>query len=66
VALAWVAQKPGVSSVIFGARTLAQLEDNLGAADLVLTDAQMKRLDDASAFEVGYPYDFIQSAQGRW
>ena len=66
VALAWVAQKPGVSSVIFGARTLAQLDDNLGAADLVLTDAQMKRLDEASAFEVGYPYDFIQSAQGRW
>jgi aryl-alcohol dehydrogenase-like predicted oxidoreductase len=66
LSLAWLLHKPGVSSVIFGARTLAQLEDNLGAADLVLTDAQMKRLDEASAFEVGYPYDFIQGIQGRW
>jgi aryl-alcohol dehydrogenase-like predicted oxidoreductase len=66
LALAWLLQKPGVSSVIFGARTLAQLDDNLGAAELTLTDAQMKRLDDASAFELGYPYDFIQGIQGRW
>ena len=66
LALAWTIQKPGVSSVIFGARTEAQLADNLGAADLVLTDAQMKQLDDASAFELGYPYDFIQGIQGRW
>lgn len=66
IALAWTIQKPGISSVIFGARTLAQLEDNLGAADLTLSDAQMKALDDASAFELGYPYDFIQGIQGRW
>lgn len=66
LALAWTIQKPGISSVIFGARTEEQLADNLGAGDLVLTDAQMKQLDDASAFELGYPYDFIQGIQGRW
>jgi aryl-alcohol dehydrogenase-like predicted oxidoreductase len=66
LALAWTIQKPGISSVIFGARTEAQLADNLGAGDLVLTEAQMKQLDDASAFELGYPYDFIQGIQGRW
>jgi aryl-alcohol dehydrogenase-like predicted oxidoreductase len=66
LALAWTAQKPGVSSVIFGARTLEQLNDNLGAGDLSLTPEQMKQLDDASAFEIGYPYDFIQGIQGRW
>jgi aryl-alcohol dehydrogenase-like predicted oxidoreductase len=66
LALAWTVQKPGISSVIFGARTLEQLDDNLGAGDLVLTAEQMKQLDEASAFELGYPYDFIQGVQGRW
>jgi aryl-alcohol dehydrogenase-like predicted oxidoreductase len=66
LALAWLVQKPGVSSVIFGARTMEQLDDNLGAGDLVLTADQAKKLDEASAFELGYPYDFIQGIQGRW
>ena len=58
VALAWVTQQPGVTSPIFGARTLEQLEDNLGAADLILPEEAHKRLDDASALELVYPYDF--------
>lgn len=66
IALAWTLAKPGIVSAIFGARTLAQLEDNLGAADLELSEAQMKALDDASAFELGYPYDFMKGIQGRW
>jgi aryl-alcohol dehydrogenase-like predicted oxidoreductase len=57
VSLAWLLHKPTVTSVIFGARSLAQLEDNAAAADLKLTAAQVKQLDDASAFDVGYPYD---------
>lgn len=57
VALAWVAQRPAVSSVILGARTTAQLEDNLAAADLHLTDAEMERLDTASdPAPADYPY----------
>ena len=67
VALAWLSQKPAVTSVIFGARTVAQLQDNLKAADLSLTAAQMTALDTASAFDVGYPYEFLgRLTGGRW
>jgi aryl-alcohol dehydrogenase-like predicted oxidoreductase len=58
VALAWVTQQPAVTSSIFGARTLEQLEDNLGSADLVLDDEACKRLDEVSALPLVYPYDF--------
>jgi aryl-alcohol dehydrogenase-like predicted oxidoreductase len=66
VSLAWLLRKRAVTSVIFGARSLAQLEDNLKAAELKLDDAQLKRLDEASALELGYPYEFMQRIQGRW
>jgi aryl-alcohol dehydrogenase-like predicted oxidoreductase len=60
VALGWCASQKGVTSPIFGARTLEQLEDNLGAADLLLPEEERKRLEDASALELVYPYDFHQ------
>lgn len=66
VSLAWLLAKPQVASVIFGARSLAQLEDNLKAAELRLSPEQLRRLDEASAYELGYPYSFIQRIQGRW
>ena len=66
VSLAWLLRKRAVTSVIFGARTVAQLDDNLKAAELKLDDSQLKRLDEASALELGYPYDFMQRVQGRW
>ena len=66
VALAWLLHKPQVTSVIFGARTIAQLDDNLRAAEVRLAAEDLKRLDDASAFELGYPYDFIGRLQNRW
>jgi aryl-alcohol dehydrogenase-like predicted oxidoreductase len=66
VALAWLLHKPQVSSVIFGATTVAQLEDNLPAATLRLPPEAVKQLDDASAFELGYPYDFMARIQGGW
>ncbi|MEZ4221596.1 MAG: aldo/keto reductase [Polyangiaceae bacterium] len=66
VALAWLLRKPQVSSVIFGARSLAQLQDNLEAAVLTLSDDQFSSLESASAFEIGYPYEFMQNIQGRW
>lgn len=59
VALAWLLAKPTVTSVIFGARSIAQVEDNLPAADLVLSPQHHKQLDDASALDLGYPYDFM-------
>ncbi|MBA3540134.1 MAG: aldo/keto reductase [Deltaproteobacteria bacterium] len=66
VSLAWLLAKPQVTSVIFGARTPEQLDANLAAADLVLSAKQIETLDAASAFELGYPYAFIQSIQPTW
>jgi aryl-alcohol dehydrogenase-like predicted oxidoreductase len=66
VSLAWLLAKPSVSSVIFGARNLEQLETNLAAVDVELTPGQLATLDQASAFDLGYPYDFIQSIQSAW
>jgi aryl-alcohol dehydrogenase-like predicted oxidoreductase len=57
VALAWLVDRPAVSSVILGARTLDQLEDNLRAAGLHLTGEETRILDEASAPLVSdYPY----------
>lgn len=66
VSLAWLLAKPVVSSVIFGARTEKQLDDNLKAASIRLSSDQLRRLDEASGFPLGYPYDFMQRVQGRW
>lgn len=66
VSLAWLLRKPAVTSVIFGARSVQQLEDNVKAAELTLSDEAMATLDEASAFAPGYPYDFIKQIQGRW
>jgi aryl-alcohol dehydrogenase-like predicted oxidoreductase len=57
VALAWVADRPTVTSVILGARTLEQLRDNLGAAGLHLDAEETARLDEASdPAAADYPY----------
>ncbi len=66
VALAWLLAKETVSSVIFGARSLEQLDDNLAAADVRLSADEVKQLDDASSYELGYPYNFIANIQKRW
>jgi aryl-alcohol dehydrogenase-like predicted oxidoreductase len=66
VSLAWLLHKPQVTSAIFGARDLAQLESNVKATELALSAEQLKRLDDASAVELGYPYGFMGNLQGRW
>lgn len=56
IALAWLLTRPTVSSVIIGARTEAQLKDNLGAVGWSLTPEQVGRLDAASAVMPAYPY----------
>jgi aryl-alcohol dehydrogenase-like predicted oxidoreductase len=66
VALAWLLAKPTVSSVIFGARTVTQLDDNLNAAEVKLSAEDVQKLDAASALELGYPYKFIANIQKRW
>jgi aryl-alcohol dehydrogenase-like predicted oxidoreductase len=66
VSLAWLLRKEMVTSVIFGARDVGQLDDNLEAGSLVLSEADMARLDESSSFDLGYPYAFIKNVQGRW
>ena len=66
VSLAWLLRQPQVTSCIFGARNLEQLEENVKAVDVTLSDEQAKRLDEASAFDIGYPYAFMRNVQGRW
>jgi aryl-alcohol dehydrogenase-like predicted oxidoreductase len=56
VALAWLLRRPGVSSIVVGARTDEQLADNLDAADLQLTDAEHDRLERVSRPPLLYPY----------
>ncbi len=56
-ALRWLLQKPGVTSPIIGARALAQLDENLGATGWSLSEEQAERLDEASSFALGYPYE---------
>ena len=57
VALAWLVDRPAMTSVILGARTLEQLDDNLAAADLHLTAEETDKLDRASdPGAADYPY----------
>jgi aryl-alcohol dehydrogenase (NADP+) len=57
IALAWLVDRPAVTSVILGARTLQQLDDNLSAAGVHLTAEETRVLDSASAPLVSdYPY----------
>jgi aryl-alcohol dehydrogenase-like predicted oxidoreductase len=65
VSLAWLLAKPQVSSVIFGARNVAQLEANLAGAELELSAKHVEVLDQASALPLGYPYSFI-AQNGVW
>ncbi len=56
VALAWLLTRPGVASVIVGARTEAQLADNLRAAELVLEPGEIAALEEVSRPPLLYPY----------
>ncbi|MEM9797799.1 MAG: aldo/keto reductase [Pseudomonadota bacterium] len=56
IALSWLLSKPGVSSVIVGARNEAQLAENLGAAAIILTANEVEKLDAASALPAPFPY----------
>jgi aryl-alcohol dehydrogenase (NADP+) len=64
VALRWLGDRPTVTSVILGARTVEQLRDNMAATDLVLSDEETQRLTDASTPRVDdYPYGTAGVAQ---
>ena len=63
VPLAWVLARPGVASVIIGARTLEQLDDNIDALEISLSADQIARLDAATTPKLNFPADFLQ---GSW
>ncbi len=68
LALAWQLEKPEITSVIIGARSLAQLEDNLGATAVHVSPEIMTRLEDATRIAPEYPgvfIDFIQTWLGN-
>jgi aryl-alcohol dehydrogenase-like predicted oxidoreductase len=56
IAINWLLQRPTVTSVIIGARTEEQLRQNLGAVGWQLSSEHMKKLDEASAVTLPYPY----------
>ena len=55
VALAWLLAKPVVTAVIIGAKRLDQLQDNLAAVELTLTEDEVRQLDEVSALAPEYP-----------
>jgi aryl-alcohol dehydrogenase-like predicted oxidoreductase len=55
VALAWLRGRPGVSSIVIGARRMDQFETNLGALDVTLSEAQRTALDEVSAPKLNFP-----------
>jgi aryl-alcohol dehydrogenase-like predicted oxidoreductase len=60
VALKWTMQQGFSSIPVVGATKLSQLEDNLKALDVTLSDAHLKRLDEISAIELGFPGEFFR------
>jgi aryl-alcohol dehydrogenase-like predicted oxidoreductase len=66
VALAWLLQRKGVMSVIVGAKTIEQLNDNLAATALTLKPEEIARLDEVSALKAEYPGWMLErQGQGR-
>ncbi len=60
VALNWLLAQPGVTAPIIGARTVDQLEDNLGAVGWSLDAEALERLNQASRTRIPYPYQLLQ------
>lgn len=60
IALAWLLHQPVVTSVIIGAKTMVQLEDNLKAVDVKLTENDLKRLNEVSSLPSEYPQWMIE------
>lgn len=60
-ALNWVQERSGVTSTIIGARTMDQLDANLGALDVELSAEQTKKLDEASDMPQAFPHAFLEN-----
>ena len=62
VAIAWLLHQPGVTSPIIGARSLEHLNDNLDAVSVDLSGDDLKKLDEATKIEPGFPHDLLTGA----
>jgi aryl-alcohol dehydrogenase-like predicted oxidoreductase len=56
VALAWLLERPGITSLVVGGRNQEQFSDNIASVGLKLTDDERRRLNDVSAIPMIYPY----------
>jgi aryl-alcohol dehydrogenase-like predicted oxidoreductase len=67
VALNWVIKQPGVTSTIIGAKTMLQLNDNIAAVSLQMTNDEMEQLNNVSALASEYPGWMVnRQTQDRW
>jgi aryl-alcohol dehydrogenase-like predicted oxidoreductase len=64
-AIAWLLAKRDATSVLIGATKLHQLDDNLGAANVTLTEAELAELDAATSLSPVYPNWFIDRLQDQ-
>jgi aryl-alcohol dehydrogenase-like predicted oxidoreductase len=55
IALAWVRQRPGVTSTIIGAKRMEQLKENIHSTEIQFSPEQLKRIDEVSALKSEYP-----------
>lgn len=65
IALAWICAQPGITAPIIGARTIEQLNDNLGCINCKLNQEELNTLNKVSEIEKGYPYEFINNLSRR-
>ena len=65
VALLWICLQLGITAPIIGARTVEQLEENMGCLGWRLTQEELKALDEVGQIEEGYPYRFIRELSRR-
>jgi aryl-alcohol dehydrogenase-like predicted oxidoreductase len=65
VALRWLLQRPLPCIPIIGGRKRSQIEDNLRCVDFTLSEGHLKRLDEASRIELGFPHDFLKGQTVR-
>jgi aryl-alcohol dehydrogenase-like predicted oxidoreductase len=56
IALSWLLARPGISSLVIGGRSLEQIESNIDASDVVLSESETKRLNEVSKLPLLYPY----------
>jgi aryl-alcohol dehydrogenase-like predicted oxidoreductase len=60
VAINWLRQQPGLIIPILGARTPGQLEDNLSSLEFMLDGDHLRRLDEVSGVDLGFPHAFLE------